>query len=49
MQKETADAKIQVRLPQELVERLHVIANSRGIGLSTLVRMLLYASLERPA
>lgn len=41
-------ARKMVNLPDELVMRLQAVADSRGIGLSTLVRMLLYASLERP-
>lgn len=39
--------QVKVTLPSELVGRLNEIAKGRGIGLSTLVRMLLYASLER--
>lgn len=44
-----ASVRIQVTLPDELVRRLHEIAVSRGIGISTLVRMLLHASLDKPA
>jgi len=39
--------RVMVNLPRELVKDLRKIADSRGIGLSTLIRMLLYASLER--
>ncbi len=39
---------VQVVLPTELVDRLREVAKSRGIGLSTLLRMFCYACLERP-
>jgi hypothetical protein len=38
--------RIHIVLPAELEQRLRAIAKSRGIGLSTLVRMLLLASTE---
>lgn len=40
----TPSRRLAVTLPYDLVDRLERIAVSRGIGLSTLVRMLLYAS-----
>lgn len=41
--------KIQIRLPAELAARLNAAASSRGIGLSTLIRMFCYACLEKPS
>lgn len=39
--------KVQVNLPADLVERLRTDARARGVGISTLVRMLVLASYER--
>lgn len=39
--------QVKVSLPSDLVARLVTIADNRGIGLSTLIRMLLHASLEQ--
>jgi hypothetical protein len=51
MQETASDPSVtvQIVLPVSLADRLREIARSRGVGLSTLVRMLLYASLEKPA
>lgn len=49
MQETASDPSVtvQIVLPTSLVAELRAYARSRGVGLSTLVRMLLYASIER--
>lgn len=40
---------VQIVLPTSLVDRLRAYAKSRNVGLSTLVRMMLSASMEEQA
>lgn len=43
---QSENVRVTVTLPESLVRRLHETAHSRGIGVSTLIRMLLHASYE---